>query len=99
MMDSGVIAALIGAALGILGAVIGTIVGLRSASSRAEHRYLIKWVIVFCFLIGGFFVGLWLVPAPHRIWIWLLYVLLLGPAIMACNRGRARFLSDRLPDG
>jgi hypothetical protein len=94
-MDGNTVAAIVGTAVGVAGSVVGTVVGLRSAKSSGERRYLIKWVIAFCVLIGGFLVAFWLAPAAYRTWIWILYALMLPAAIIASNRGHARFYKDR----
>jgi hypothetical protein len=77
---------IVGSAIGILGGIVGTYFSIKNTRGPRERAFVIKASLVAWVLLGGFLVGLLLLPVSLRYWLWLPYVVILPLGIRAWNR-------------
>ena len=82
----GLIGAIVGSAVGVLGGVIGTYFSIKNTGEPRERAFVIKASVVCWIAVIAFVATMWLIPHPHRHWLWLPYAVLLPLDIFAGNR-------------
>ena len=85
-MDAGLIGGTLGGVIGFIGGAIGTYCSIKNTQSPAEKAFMIKASIIAWIAVILFVVLLYLLPNPHRYWLWLPYGILLPLGIMEINR-------------
>ena len=80
----------LGAAIGVLGGVIGTWFSIKNTRGPRERAFVVKASVICWMLIAAFLLGMWLIPHPHRHWLWLPYAIFLPLGIFSCNRRQAK---------
>ncbi len=91
----GLIGGITGAVVGCLGGALGTYLGIRSARSRAERRFLFRWSVLLWLAIIVFLAALWLIPTPYRFFLWIPYPFLLLWFIHHINQGSAQIRASQ----
>jgi hypothetical protein len=75
-----------GAAGGVLGGVIGTWFSIKNTGGPCERAFVVRASVVSWLALTAFLVGLWLIPSPYNVLLWLPYGAGLPLAVRAWNR-------------
>jgi hypothetical protein len=75
-----------GAALGVLGGLIGTWFSIKNTNGPRERAFVLRVSAVCWLAITAFLAGLWLIPSPYNMLLWLPYGVGLPLAVRAWNR-------------
>lgn len=86
MEYAGWIGGIMGSLIGVAGGAIGTWSSLRHARSAAERRYLAKMAALLWLAVILFLAGLFLIPKPWNMLLWIPYGPLLAYFIVTVNR-------------
>lgn len=75
----------------VLSVIIGLVifafsVSLKNVKSAEERRYIIKWTLIFLFIIGSFIAAILTVPPERKFLIWIIYIVVLPVAIRLSKR-------------
>ncbi|MEX0727585.1 MAG: hypothetical protein WD065_15015 [Planctomycetaceae bacterium] len=84
------IGAIGGSLIGILGGVFGTYCSIRNTQGPRERAFMIKAAICCWILVTAFLAGLFLIPKPYNLLLWVVYPILLTAGIMWCNKNQDR---------
>lgn len=85
-MDTGLIGAILGGALGVAGGVIGTYFSIKNTKGPMERAFMVKASVV-TWVVVVVFVGLmFLLPSPYRYLLWIPYGILLPFGILKINK-------------
>lgn len=84
--NAGLVAGLVGGGIGVVGGVVGTFYGLANATGPRERAFVLRMAVVMWAAMIAFLLGLWLVPRPFNVLLWLPYGVLLPLAIRRMNR-------------
>ena len=87
-MNIGFVGAIIGSLIGIAGGWIGTYFSIKNTKGPLERAFMIRSAITCWFGVGGFLAVLVFVPRA-RIWIWILYGIMLSLGIRYMNAKQA----------
>ena len=79
-----------GSLIGLAGGVFGTWCGIRNTASPAERANVTRWAAGFWIFVTAFLVGLFLLPQPYNVLLWIPYGFGLVYLIRRCNEGQAR---------
>ncbi len=90
----GLIGGLLGSFIGILGGAIGTYFSIRNTNGPRERAFMIRCAVVGWALITLFLAAMFLLPAPHRGFLWIPYIIVLPFGIRFGNR-RQREIAER----
>ena len=88
-MNAGMVGGLIGAVVGIIGGALGTYFSIRNTSGPRERAFVIRAAAAGWLCIGAFLAGLYFLPSPHNLLLWIPYVIALPLAIIRLNRRQA----------
>jgi len=89
-MDSGLIGAIVGSALGIAGGALGSYCSIKNTQGPRERRFVIKTTLVCWVLVCAFLAGLFLIPRPYSNLLWIPYGIVLPLGIVAWSREQAQ---------
>ena len=85
-MDFGLMGGIIGSGLGVLGGAIGTYFSIKNTFGPRERAFMIRISILIWVLVTAFVCGLWALPRPFNLLLWVPYGIGLPLAILWCNR-------------
>ncbi len=85
-MNAGIVGGILGAIFGIAGGVIGTYCSIKNTKGPLERAFMIKASVITWIAITVFLVLMFLVPNPHRLWLWVPYGILLPLGIIKLNK-------------
>lgn len=89
-MDTAAIGGFVGAVVGILGGVAGTYISIKNTTGLEERAFVIK-ASIFCWVgVSLFLALLFTLPSSYRMYLWILYSILLPLGITTANRTQAR---------
>lgn len=88
-MDSGLLAGLLGSAVGVFGGIVGTVMAFRSARGPKERGFVVRTAFLAWLAIGVFIGCLILLPHPVRHVMWVPYGILLPLGIRYWNTEQA----------
>ena len=96
---AGLVGGIAGGVIGVMGGLVGTYFSIKNTNGPGERAFVIR-AAVLCWLgITAFLAGLFLVPRPWNILLWVVY----GPALMLfirwANRGQARARAEEVAAG
>ena len=94
-MSAGIIGGILGCILGVAGGAIGTYCSISNTQSPAEKTFMIKASVIAWVAILLFLVLMFLLPNPHRFWLWLPYGILLPLGIMKINKRVAEIRQEQ----
>jgi hypothetical protein len=84
-MDPGLVGGIVGSLFGVAGGLIGTYLSIRNTNGPRERAFMIRSAIVCWIGVGVFLATMFLVP-PARLWLWVLFYILLPLGIRYGNR-------------
>lgn len=93
-MDSSVVGAILGCAVGVAGGVIGTYFSIKNTSGPKERSFMIKCSAVAWIAILAFVALMIAVPAPYKWFLWLPYGVVLPIAIIRFNKTQVRLRAE-----
>lgn len=93
-MDQGVVVGVIGGVLGLLGGVVGTYFSIKNTSGPRERAFMIRVAIVAWVVITAFVLGLFALPQPFNLLLWVPYGIALPLGILWCNRRQRRIRAE-----
>lgn len=99
-MQSGLIGAIIGSAIGVLGGALGTYFSIKNTKGPFERAWMIRCAITIWIAVILFLVLLRFVPGSYRIYFWIPYCIALTVSIVKLNRKQAAIRAEenkRLP--
>jgi hypothetical protein len=88
-MDAGMVGGLIGAVVGIVGGCIGTYFSVRNTAGPRERGFVIRAATIAWAGVCAFLAGLFLLPTPYNLLLWIPYTIVLPVAIIRLNRRQA----------
>jgi hypothetical protein len=93
-MNEGVVGAIIGGVLGLLGGAVGTYFSIKNTSGPRERAFMIRAAIVAWVVITAFVFGLFALPQPFNLLLWVPYGIALPMGILWCNRRQRRIRTE-----
>lgn len=81
----GLIGGIAGSVIGVLGGAVGTYFSVRNTRGPLERAFLIRCAVVAWIAITIFLALMFLLPSPHRHYLWIPYAILLPVAIRYGN--------------
>jgi hypothetical protein len=94
MMAEGLVGGIIGALLGVLGGAVGTYFSVKNTCGPRERAFMIRVAIVAWVAITAFVAGLFALPHPLNLLLWLPYAIALPLGILWCNRRQRRIRAE-----
>ena len=88
-MNAGMVGGLIGAVVGIIGGALGTYFSIRNTSGPRERAFVIRAAAAGWLGVSAFLAGLYFLPSPYNLLLWIPYVIALPLAIIRLNRRQA----------
>ena len=85
-MDTGLIGAILGGALGVAGGVIGTYFSIKNTKGPMERAFMVKASVVTWAAVVVFVGLMFLLPSPYRYLLWIPYGILLPLGILKMNK-------------
>ncbi len=86
----GLVGGIAGGVIGVMGGLVGTYFSIKNSNGPNERAFVIR-AAVLCWLgITAFLAGLFLVPRPWNLLLWVVYLPTLMLFIRWGNRGQAR---------
>jgi hypothetical protein len=91
---AGLVGGIVGSVMGVMGGVIGTWASIANTNGPRERAFVIR-ASVLCWLgIMAFLAGLFLVPSPWNLLLWIPYGPLLVISIRKWNREQMRIRDE-----
>jgi hypothetical protein len=88
-MDAGTVGGIVGGLVGVIGGAVGTYCSVRNSQGPVERVFMIKASVVVWIAVILFLALMFLLPNPHRYWLWVPYGVLLPLGIRRINKGVA----------
>lgn len=85
-MNTGMIGGILGASLGIAGGLIGTYFSIKNTKGPLERAFMIKASAIVWIGITLFLVLVLVIPSSYRLWLWIVYGILLPLCIIKLNK-------------
>ena len=97
-MNPGIIAAIVGGAVGVLGGVIGTYFSIRNTNGPRERAFVIQASVVCVVFVLAFVGCMCLLPGVYKIYIVPVYIVVLVAGIQFCNKKQQRIRREESKD-
>ncbi|HMD53310.1 MAG TPA: hypothetical protein VKJ65_02025 [Phycisphaerae bacterium] len=97
-MNPGIIAAIVGSAVGVLGGVIGTYFSIRNTNGPRERAFMIQASVVNVVFVLTFVGAMCLLPGIYKIYLVPVYIIVLVAGIQLCNKKQQRIRKEESKD-
>lgn len=85
-MDEGVVGGMVGGVIGVIGGLVGTYFSIKNTAGPRERKFMIQVAVVAWLAVTLFLMGLFVLPRPFNVLLWVPYALALPLGILWCNR-------------
>jgi len=88
-MHPGLIGGIVGSVIGVAGGILGTYFSIRNTNGPLERAFMVKCVVVAWIAVAIFLGLLFILPVVYRVYLWILYGVMLFWSIIKVNRKQA----------